>query len=370
MQLRADYPTPHAVRASAQERVQRAVDSWREQHDVTGVAVAVRAHGEPVAAAASGVRLLRDGVPPEPLGVDDTFHAASITKTIAAGLVLQQVERGGISLAEPLAGWRPDVEHADRISVGNLLDHRSGIGGYVSSPEFREARRRRPDRPWTRERAIQVGLAEPRQGAPGERSSYSNTNYLLVQELLERRTGRTLDAQLQQELLEPLGIAREDAFMMTPDGPRAASAIGHGELFGRVHDAEHMYSPNGLLRSVVGADGGLVTTAPALARMGEAILSRHGTALGRAAHDALLGSADTTPGNYGLGAYRGTLGLSDGRDLTVYGHNGGIDGYASLLLHAPEGDVTVALLANDEAAGGRLEELAARVMEATLPTAT
>jgi D-alanyl-D-alanine carboxypeptidase len=347
-------------------RVQQAVDDWRAAHHVTGVSVAVRAAGEPIAQVASGVRLVREGVAPEQLSVDDTFQAASITKLIAAGLTLQQVEEGRVSLAEHLDGWRPDIAQANRITVGNLLDHRSGIDGYITH-EFREALYTAPGTPWSHERAVQHGLTQPRAGAPGERHSYSNTNYLLVQELLEQRTGMTFDALLRAKLADPLGIAGDAAYMTTLDGPRTATAVGHGQLFGRAHDAEHLYVPGGLLRSVVGADGGMITTAPALARMGEAILWKGGAALGAEAHAAITGSADTTPGGYGLGAYRGQLGLADGRDLTVYGHNGGIDGYASLLLHAPQGELTIALLANDSSASGNLEELAARVLEAAAP---
>jgi D-alanyl-D-alanine carboxypeptidase len=62
-----------------------------------------------------------------PRGVDEPFRIASMTKTFIATVVLQLVDEGKLSLADPVAKWYPAFPRGNEITVDHLLRMRSGI---------------------------------------------------------------------------------------------------------------------------------------------------------------------------------------------------------------------------------------------------
>src|SRR2546421_2417904 len=93
-----------------------------------------------------------------------------------------------------VARYLPDVvpgELGRRVTVRMLLNHTSGIGDYApvlfASPEAVEALRLRTIPP---RELVRIGLSQPVTNAPGERWSYSNTNYIILGLLIERLSGR------------------------------------------------------------------------------------------------------------------------------------------------------------------------------------
>lgn len=171
-----------------------------------------------------------------------THAIASSTKTFAAVLVLRKVAAGELTLEQPLASILPrddlvglnrfgDVDHADEITVRDVLAHTSGIPNYYAKkpldPKSDIAAVTAADPGWSYHEALDIarGMAAPFAPHSG-RVAYSFTNYQLVGRLIETLYGCSLNAALDTELIVPLGLS--DTALLTRDSTElfdAASPI-------------------------------------------------------------------------------------------------------------------------------------------------
>ncbi|MEU3723213.1 serine hydrolase domain-containing protein [Streptomyces sp. NPDC031705] len=172
---------------------------------------------------ASGVADLTTRRPVTP---DMRQRVGSITKTFTAAAVMQQVEQGRIRLDAPIGDYLPQLvpgERGRKITVRMLLNNTSGIPDYIRyafpslqtpSPESLDDNRYRQFRP---AELIALGLNAPPAGEPGGPVGvYSNTNYLLLGQLLEQVTGTPAEEYITRNVIERAGL-RHTAF---PTGTR------------------------------------------------------------------------------------------------------------------------------------------------------
>ncbi|MER7443842.1 serine hydrolase domain-containing protein [Micromonospora avicenniae] len=232
-----------------------------------GVFAEVRDAGQ-VWRGASGVADVRTGRPIRP---DMRHRVGSITKTFTAAAVLQQVEKGRIRLDAPIGRYLPRLvpgERGDKITVRMLLNHTSGIPDYLPyafpsldglpslpdvSPDSLDDNQFKRFRPTE---LIELGLKAPPVGEPGAPAGvYSNTNYLLLGQLLEQVTGTTAEEYITRNVIERAGL-RHTAF---PRGPRIEGP--HSRMYEALHgliDPPRDYSVYDM--SWVGPAASLVST--------------------------------------------------------------------------------------------------------------
>lgn len=215
-----------------------AVDRWLESELVGrgdfAVSYAVSIDGQPVHAAAFGVRNHPDIVPettstttdpnapapdpadvttlppsstvaPEPVTPATRFRIASISKVITGTVVLQLVEDGTLGLDQPVGGLLGQAVGVDvtgrpfeSVTVRQLLSHTSGFGTYQET-FFR-------GRAGSCREAAAIGATNGLQHNPGTTYHYSNMNYCMLQILIETVTGRDYQEVVYERLLTPLGI--------------------------------------------------------------------------------------------------------------------------------------------------------------------
>ncbi|GIL39346.1 serine hydrolase domain-containing protein [Roseiterribacter gracilis] len=143
------------------------------------------------------------------------FHLGSVGKHFTASLVLRLAEAGTIALNRPIGAYVRDVpmQFSDR-SVQSLLTHTSGIPDYESLPVFED------DRYCDRATFLKrIGALQP-DFDEGEAWAYSNTAYVLLGYLLADAQGRTYRAQVDEDLLRPLGMQEarvDDATAIIPN---------------------------------------------------------------------------------------------------------------------------------------------------------
>ena len=139
-------------------------------------------------------RLQEEGVRIEPSSI---FALASFTKVLTATLVMQQVERGSITLEVPVAQYIPDFGSNGNESVTprHLLSHSSGISEEMDGP-----------RPESLAELLQHVYQRPLAFEPGTRSSYSTVGYAVLAELLRLATGKGLEELGTELLFAPLGM--------------------------------------------------------------------------------------------------------------------------------------------------------------------
>ncbi len=138
-------------------------------------------------------KLREDGVAPE----DTIVDLGSITKMVTAVAILKLVEQDKLRLNETLESVWPDVpEDKEDITVHELLTHTSGLTNEVGHDTERVSRETFVDR------VFETEYDEDDAG----KYKYSNAGYGLLAAIIERRSGKSFDAFLQEDLLKPAGL--------------------------------------------------------------------------------------------------------------------------------------------------------------------
>ncbi|WP_078509459.1 serine hydrolase domain-containing protein [Streptomyces viridosporus] len=197
-----------------------------------------------------------------PMTVDTPFDLASLTKLFTSVAAVQQIERGTLGIDARVGAYLPDFTAAARhgVTVRQLLTHTSGL---------------RPELPLyaCADGAQRLALlrAEPPVGVPGT-YCYSDLNMLLLQHVLERLTGRTLDTLVRDGITRPLGMTATGfgpcpGAAATEDQRRPWAKADRGMLRGEVHD-ENAWALGG-----VAGHAGLFSTGRDLAVFCRALLA-------------------------------------------------------------------------------------------------
>jgi len=271
--------------------------------------------------------------------IEHHLYIGSITKLYTARLVMDQVERGTISLDDTLDQWLI-FPYADTVTLKMLLNHTSGIPSYTEDAWYLARLFGLPRKHWEPDELVLVIDNKPLKFEPGSRHEYSNSNYLLLGMILENLTGKPYETQVC-ESMDELGL--DDTFFLTyPDN--AAIANGYDETL------LHLGTRNltGFRRSLeTGAysAGGMLSTSEDVALfvrslftgqiVGDSTLSQMTAFVEAPDQDVPLQKG------YGLGIRNLTI---DGESLV--GHTGAIPGYSGIALHNLEKGYTIVVLSN------------------------
>jgi D-alanyl-D-alanine carboxypeptidase len=264
------------------------------------------------------------------------FRLASITKTYVASTVLRLWEDGLVDLQSPVSElidptfdkWlREDGYDTDKILLIHLLTHTGGVFDHGEDPRYIAEIIEDPAREWTRGAQLKacVDWGDP-VGEPGELFSYSDTGFILVGNIIERITGKTLAASVRQWLnFEKLGIKQTywEQFEKAPvDQNRAHQFYGSIDTYN--------WSPTIDLYG----GGGLVATPADVALFFNKLLTgqvfKYADTLRRMLSEDRL--PDTSP--YRIGIFEHNI---DGN--AIYGHSGY---WGTLVRHDPATNKTIA----------------------------
>ncbi|GAA4842327.1 serine hydrolase domain-containing protein [Algivirga pacifica] len=150
---------------------------------------------------ASGWKNRENKTPADPYAL---FKIASIAKLYDAVAITKLVGAQRLSLDKTLSDYFPEwtgrIEYANEITLRTLVQHRSGIPNYTNSPGFWE------HPPKTVEATLGLILDQPASFKPGEGYEYSNTNYLLLAELIKKVTGSDKSHYIREAILAPLRL--------------------------------------------------------------------------------------------------------------------------------------------------------------------
>lgn len=130
------------------------------------------------------------------------FHIASISKTFTAAAIMILQERGLLSVNDPLSKFIPDYPNGDKITVHHLLTHTSGIPNVNAFPEYNK----KSKFPHTVEDIVEMFKHQPLEFHPGEKYSYSNSNYNLLAYIIEMLSGKSYGEFLKENIFDPLDM--------------------------------------------------------------------------------------------------------------------------------------------------------------------
>jgi uncharacterized protein YbbC (DUF1343 family)/CubicO group peptidase (beta-lactamase class C family) len=256
----------------------------------------------------------------EPMTEDTIFDLASLTKVVATTpAILLLIERGQVKLDDTVQTYIPEFEGGGKeaITVRQLMLHLSGLRGDIETQSD-----------WHGQpAAIQKACAEKLVSPPGTSFRYSDINFFLLGEIVQRVTKTPLENFVAREIYSPLKMS--DTGYLPPESKRSRIAptevVGGKAYRGVVHDptARHMGG--------VAGHAGLFTTAADLARYARMLLNQgelDGVRIFKPETVQLMTSVQTPPGfaaRRGLGwdidtGYSGPRGSIF--PLGSYGHTG------------------------------------------------
>ena len=134
------------------------------------------------------------------------IRIGNTTETFETTLLLQLVQKRRISLSDRLSNWFPALPDADKITVAMLARSTSGYYHYVNDTPFIDAVHANPFKFWTPQELVDVGVSHPLNFAPGTSWSFSDTNFVLLGEILRIVGGKPVATQIATNILVPLGL--------------------------------------------------------------------------------------------------------------------------------------------------------------------
>lgn len=252
------------------------------------------------------------------------YWIGSITKTYTATIILQLIEEGKLSLDTKLNQFFPDIKNSSSITISSLLYHRSGLFNITQSKNF------------------EVWISEPRDRkamlskikeynivfSPNTKTEYSNTNYVLLSFIAEDVDQKSFSKILNTRIVHKIQASRT-SFAPKID-PHKNEAICYYPENGKFHPITYYTD----LIGTMGA-GGISATPKEINQFYNALFT--GKLLSKTALQKMTTPIDET----GMG-----ISVSTFNGLTVYGHNGAIDGFRSIVAYIPEKKLSIAITLN------------------------
>jgi D-alanyl-D-alanine carboxypeptidase len=311
---------------------QMLLDRWRTRAGVSAAVVAVQNR--------DGTRWI--GTSGAAVTPTARFRIASITKLLVATVVLELAQDNQLAVTDTLDRFVPEFPGADRITVEQLLDHTSGVPDYGQIEGFTSRLLKDRQHRFTTQQVLSLIAQRKRQFPPGTDYAYSNSDYLLLAEVITTVTHDSWSSQVRRRILDPLKLT--DTYIA---GAEPASAPVIAGYFDVDNDGTEENIETGkpwpALETSEGPAGAIVSTAGDLATFGDALY--HGRLLNAASLRAMTAQHPFHPrnSNYGYGTEITQLGY----DTTVVGHGGFLPGFKSVLWYVPSRDLTIAVLTND-----------------------
>jgi D-alanyl-D-alanine carboxypeptidase len=134
----------------------------------------------------------------------------SATMLFTAVGLLTYGQDGVLRMEDPIRNWLPDslvdsLPNGRQITLRHLLTHTSGLPDYLNHPDLWDRIDAHPTRNWTAQEALRYAFHNRQnpQHRPGERWSFSHTNYVLLGLVLEKLSGKRWGEAIRQRVLRP-----------------------------------------------------------------------------------------------------------------------------------------------------------------------
>lgn len=293
-----------------------------------GAAVLAVKDGKIILRKGYGMANLELGIPIKP---EMVYCIGSLTKQFTSAAIMKLAEEGKVSITDDIKKYLPDYPtHGHKITIHHLLNHTSGIKSYTDIPGMFSLMRK----DLTPKELIDFFKNQPMDFAPGERFLYSNSGYILLGAIIEKVSGKSYEAYIDDNIFKPLGMSNSYYGSNTRIIPHRVSGYEKGK--NEITNASY------LSMTIPYAGGSLLSTVDDLHRWYQALEA--GKVLSQKSLEQMytptkLNNEKTH--NYGYGWALGTL----FGEKTIE-HDGGVNGFYSYALRAPKKKVFVTVLTN------------------------
>src|SRR5437762_424124 len=140
-----------------------------------------------------------DGKEKKPLTAETKYRIGSITKTYTAVMIFQLVEEGKLKLTETLDKFFPQIPNAAKITIAQILAHRSGIHNLEPNGSWGK-------QPRTKDEVVARIAQGPPDFEPDARHRYSNAGYILLGYIVEEVGGKPYQEALKERITSKIGL--------------------------------------------------------------------------------------------------------------------------------------------------------------------
>jgi CubicO group peptidase (beta-lactamase class C family) len=293
------------------------------KHDLAMGSLTISKNGSILFERAFGSRLIeRDKFWPS--DVQTKYRIGSTTKMFTAVLILNMIEDGSLDMTTTLDQFFPELPNASRITIRDLLYHRSGLHDYTVDTNFFEEW---IDKPKTHVEMLKIITDKGPDFEPNEKASYCNSNYLVLSYIVEQIQRKPYQQVVEENIISKIGLRNTYYGALTDNVKNESTSYkkGGGKWIKEMETNLTIHS---------GA-GSLVSTPTDLVKFIEALF------LGKLISKRSLSSMKSLVDDYGMGMFPFRF-----QDKTGFGHGGRIDGFASSLQYYPEDKITIAYCTN------------------------
>ncbi|MCE3076182.1 serine hydrolase domain-containing protein [Chryseobacterium gwangjuense] len=255
----------------------------------------------------------------------DKYRIGSITKIFTAIVVFQLIEEGKLKLDTKLSMFYPTIKYADEITIGNLLNHTSGIYNYLEWEEYYNQK----SSIYTKENMLKLIEQGKPESKPNKESSYSNSNYTLLGYIIEDITKKEYSENIKSRIINPLGL--QNTYYETGKGEsfkRNDSYKFDGEIWSKENDTHPSFTL---------AAGAMVSTSEDLSSLMSALFN--GSLVSPKSLEQMKKTNLQTGIGYGL--FRTPF-----HDKNGYGHTGRIDEFRAATVYFTEDNLILTILTN------------------------
>ncbi|MBZ9685923.1 beta-lactamase family protein [Clostridium estertheticum] len=254
------------------------------------------------------------------------FDLASLTKQFTALSIMQLQEKKLLNVNDKIDKYLPQFPHGNEITIHQLLNHTSGLPEH---PEKFDIRKFRPSNKIDNAAAkkMEVTLAF----TPGSSFSYSNTGYILLGYIIEKTSGKTLDAYFAENIFSPLDM--KNTGFKNENSSIDNLAVGY--LSYKKDKAETSWTETNV--GVVRGSSGLCSTVEDLIKWDKALTNKK--LINKESYDKMYTPYEN---NYGYGWYV----YKDSNEKCYYEHYGVGTGYRSYILRNVEANTTAIIVSN------------------------
>ena len=266
-----------------------------------------------------------NGAERKPLTVENRFRIGSITKMFTTTMILQLAEEGKLKLTDTLDKFLPQVPNAKRITIEQILSHRSGIPNVTRE---QNAEGNINTLPMTKDEHLALIVKATTNFEPDTKPSYSNSGYFLLGLILEKITGKSYAEALKERITSKIGLA--DTYTATGN-----IDVTQNESLTYIHFGGDWQQMRETHPSILFGAGAIVSTPNDMAKFIRALFE------GKLVSKETLDHMKTMRDGEGFGMATFTF-----AGKTFYGHTGGADNYGAWLAYEPEEKLAVAYTAN------------------------
>ena len=255
------------------------------------------------------------------------YKVGSISKTFTATIIMQLIEEKKLRLETKLLRFYPKVQNADKISISDLLQHRTGIKDYINQDSLSVEDFAKGD---LKEVIFNKINKYESLFEPGSQFLYSNSNYFLLGGIIEKLTKKSYGINVEERIVKKLGLKNTyyPSGKIDSSQKESYSYIFNGTKWEKAAEWEN---------DVAFAAGGIISTPDDLTQFMYSLFN------GKLVKSNSLDAMKDLKDGYGAALMQFPFG-----ERKFYGHTGGIESFRAVVGYYPTDKLGVSLVVNGD----------------------